>query len=223
MMENSNNILEELKQVSPVLAGVEKHLLYAVPANYFATLSDGIMNAIAADNLQKTVLPFSVPGGYFENLSSNILSKINNDTIAESAVKKELQGIAPLLNTITKQNIYSVPQNYFSAIDALQIVQKPLAKVAAFSSTKKWLRYAVAACFVGVLATGAFIFTHKNSGIDYAAYKKIDVANSMNNVSSDELINYLENVNSITNAHFATNFDFKLPEVNDNIKSISDD
>ncbi|MBC7720632.1 MAG: hypothetical protein H7068_01335 [Pedobacter sp.] len=222
-MENSNKIIEELKQVLPVLANAEKRLFYAVPANYFEGLSDNIMNAIAAENLQKTALPFSVQVGYFENLSSNILAKINNAIIDESDVAKELEAIAPLLNIINKENIYSVSQGYFNSIDALQVVQKPVAKVVSFSATKMWLRYGVAACIIGILATGAFIFTDKNGRIDYAAYKKIDIANSINNVSSDELINYLENVNSITNAHFATNFDVKLPEINDNIKSISDE
>ena len=222
-MGNSNNIMEELKQVAPVLVGAEKRLLYAIPADYFDGLSVDIINAIAADNLQKTILPFTVPAGYFKNLSNLVISKINNEVIAESAVAKELQVIAPLLNTITKQNIYSIPQDYFRLIDALQIVQKPLGKVVSLSATKKWLRYAAAACMIGVLGTGVFIFMHENGSIDYAAYKKIDVANSINTVSSDELINYLENVNSITNAHFATNFDVKLPEINDNIKSISEE
>ena len=215
--------MEELKQVLPILANAEKGLLYALPANYFEGLSVNIMNTIAAENLQKTVLPYSIPTGYFKNLSSNILYKINNEPIAESEVAKELQAVAPLLSSITKQNIYSVPQGYFSAIDALKVIQKPLAKVVSFSATNLWLRYGVAACIIGVLVTGAFVFTDKNDRIDYAAYKKIDITNGIDNVSSDELINYLENVNSITNAHFATSFDVKVPEINDNIKSISDE
>lgn len=215
--------MEELKQVLPNLANTEKGLPYAVPANYFEGLSVNIMNTIAAENFQKTVLPFSIPTGYFKNLSSKILYKINNEPIAESEVAKELQAFAPLLSSITKQNIYSVPQGYFSVVDVSKFIQKPLAKVVSFSATNLLLRYGVAACIIGVLVTGAFVFTDKNDRIDYAAYKKIDITNGIDNVSSAELINYLENVNSITNAHFATSFDVKVPEINDNIKSISDE
>ena len=70
---------------------------------------------------------------------------------------------------------------------------------------------------------GVFVINSKNGAEDYAAYKKIDLTNSIDKLSNDELINYLDNVNSITNANFATTLDIKVPEIQDGIKSISNE
>ncbi len=224
MLEKNKHIINELEQVSPVLitAHVDTSLLFTVPVNYFRDLSFTILNAITAENLKQSVTPYQVPIGYFDNLSSTILNKIASDNSIVSAIDSELQTIAPLLNTISKANIYSVPAGYFSALNLVQ-TQQPHAKIIALTSSKKWVKYAVAACLTGILVAGAFMVNNKNGSVDYAAYKKIDVINSINKLSSEELINYLDNVNSITNANFATTLDIKLPEIQDHIQLISDE
>ena len=224
MLEKNKHIVNELEQVAPILitAHVDTNLVFTIPVNYFRNLSSSILNAIAAENLKQSLNPYQVPIGYFSNLSSTILNKIASDNCIVSTIDSELQIIAPLLNTISKANIYSVPAGYFNALDLVQ-AQQPKAKIIALTSSKMWVKYAVAACLTGVLVAGAFMFNNKKGAVDYAAYKKIDVTNSINKLSSEELINYLDNVNSITNANFATTLDIKLPEIQDHIQLISDE
>ena len=222
-MENRKHINDELQSIAPVMAGVSTGMFYTVPVNYFKGLSNDILNAIAADNLQKTALPFTVPTGYFENLGNNILLKINNGRTAENEVEKELQAIAPLLNTIAKQNIYSVPQGYFEELNANEQLQQPLAKVVALKSSTTWLRYAVAACAIAIFGTVVFIFSHKNNPVDYAIYKKIDVAKGINTATNDELINYLENVNYTNNTDIVNTSDTKIYDVQEHIKTLPEE
>ena len=224
MLEKNKHIINELEQVAPILitTHVDTSLMFTVPVNYFRDLSFTILNVITVENLEHSVSPYQVPVGYFENLSSTILNKITSDNSSVSAIDSELQAIAPLLSTISKANIYSVPVDYFNALDIIQ-TQQPKAKIIVLASSKKWFKYAVAACLTGILVAGAVMFNNKKGSVDYAAYKKIDVPNSINKLSSEELINYLDNVNSITNANFATTLDIKLPEIQEHIQSISDE
>ena len=45
-MENKNDILEELKQLSSLLAEREKLNLFSVPGNYFNAVEEGVMEKI---------------------------------------------------------------------------------------------------------------------------------------------------------------------------------
>ncbi len=222
-MEKQNNITEEIKAIAPLLYDAEKAMPYWVSADYFKELSNSILNAIPLDSIKNKPLPYAVPANYFENLSGAILSKIasENNSISTS-VFDELATIAPVLNTISKHNSYSIPSGYFDGLSPLQ-TQQPQAKIITLFSSKKWLKYAVAACVTGILATGAFMINNKEGVVDYAAYKKIDVPNSINKLSNDELVSYLDNVNSITNANFANTLEINIPEIQDHIKLISDE
>ena len=52
---------------------------------------------------------------------------------------------------------------------------------------------------------------------------QIDINSNIDKISSEELLNYLENVNSITNSNALTTIDIKLPELQDHIQSIPDE
>ena len=159
-MNNDTNIVAELQQIAPALVVAKAEMPNAVPAYYFDTLSDDILGVIAADTLPKVHLPYTISNDYFKQISTSILAKINEHTLAERAVNIELQAVAPLLATINRTTVYSVPQNYFESLDAVAVVTKPLAKIVFVTSFKKWMVYAVAACIIGVVALGAFMFNY---------------------------------------------------------------
>jgi hypothetical protein len=116
-MENRIDILNELKELSPLLAGLEKVNVFTVPTGYFERLEEdilmgirvetqGLFNSIANQN------SMHVPQGYFESLSDNILNKIK----AEEAT--EVKELPPMLYSIKNENTFTVPQGYFESLSA---------------------------------------------------------------------------------------------------------
>lgn len=85
-MENRNDIQNELKQLSPLLAEWKKENLFTVPENYFSSVKENVMEKIYSESvnseLQNSSLKefkkqevFDVPYGYFERLPNEILQK----------------------------------------------------------------------------------------------------------------------------------------------------
>ncbi len=85
-MENRNEILNELKQLSPLLAERKKENLFIVPENYFSGVEEKVMGKIYAESVSaelrnsglkefKKQEVFDVPYGYFERLPNEILQK----------------------------------------------------------------------------------------------------------------------------------------------------
>ncbi|MBC7650901.1 MAG: hypothetical protein H7101_04045 [Deinococcales bacterium] len=225
MIEKDIYIVNELMELSPALIStrVDTSLIFSIPKNYFNNLSTTILNAVAAENLQQSAIPYQAPADYFSNLSNNILIKIDNEKTVVSAVDSELQVIAPLLITINKANVFSVPNGYFNNLQIEGKLQNPPAKIVPITNTNIWIKYAIVACVVGVIVTSAYFFTNKKDSIDYAAYKKIDIVNSISTLSSDELVNYLDTANTITNHEVVNLLDVKIPETQEHIKNISDE
>ncbi len=85
-MENRNDILNELKQLSLFLAERKKENLFIVPENYFSSVEHNVMEKIYAESVSaelknsslkeiKKQEVFDVPYGYFERLPNEILQK----------------------------------------------------------------------------------------------------------------------------------------------------
>jgi hypothetical protein len=138
---------------------------------------------------------YSIPTNYFEDLSSSILQKIK---LAEN----ELSLDAPTLASIQKTNVYTVPANYF---DSIKINTFTEAKVIALHTEKKknftWLKYAAAACIIGIISTFAFKFFNTSTSkeneivagtnLTYKQIKNVDVDVEINKISNAEINNYL--------------------------------
>jgi hypothetical protein len=112
-MENRNDILNELREISPVLVAAEKVNVYTVPAGYFNDLAGNILQLIKEENS-----PFlsginkqagHVPEGYFDTLADSILGKIK---------AQQNEAYYPVLDTVSKQNVYTVPDGYFETLAA---------------------------------------------------------------------------------------------------------
>jgi hypothetical protein len=124
-MNPSPEILNELKAISPLLAGLEKINVFQVPEGYFNELHLRIAdyailnNTSAEDNISKRSLQ-QVPPGYFDTLSDSILAKVKA-TYPESA-EEELRRLSPMLYAL-KGNVFSVPDGYFESF-AGQVVER---------------------------------------------------------------------------------------------------
>jgi major membrane immunogen (membrane-anchored lipoprotein) len=115
-MERKVDILNELKELSPLVAGVEKVNVFTVPSGYFERLEEDILMGVKVEtgvfNSITNQPSMQVPQGYFESLSDNILSKIK----AEEAT--EVKELSPMLYSIKNENTFTVPQGYFESLSA---------------------------------------------------------------------------------------------------------
>lgn len=124
-MQNNIDILNELKELSPVVAGIEKVNVFTVPFGYFDVLSDDILaslneqfpGSIRSISTEKTN---DVPAGYFDSLADNILNKIKMQAKEESAAD-ELRALSPMLYSVQGENVFEVPYNYFNNLPAITL------------------------------------------------------------------------------------------------------
>jgi adenylate kinase len=109
-MERSLPILNELQEISPVVANIGNQVPYQVPQGYFDGLAGLVMqriNAEAGESMELSISKdnvYQVPEGYFEGLAGNIMQRIN----AEVGESMEL--------SISKDNVYQVPEGYFEGL-----------------------------------------------------------------------------------------------------------
>jgi uncharacterized protein YihD (DUF1040 family) len=116
-MEISKDILNELKELSPVVAGIQKVNVFTVPNGYFTRLAEDILVGISeGDNNLLSSVPnqsaIQIPQGYFESLADNILSKIKE----EESTDNELRELSPVLHSMQSKNVFAVPKNYFESL-----------------------------------------------------------------------------------------------------------
>src|SRR6185369_3720963 len=105
-MESRITILNELREISPVVAEINPANPYQVPAGYFEGLAEKI--------LLRLKNPYSVPQGYFETLPDIILKKAKAQH--SSSAKEELEVLSPLLSQISKKTPFSTPAGYFDEL-----------------------------------------------------------------------------------------------------------
>ena len=149
-MENGVDILNELKELSPVIAGMEKVNVFTVPVGYFENLSEDILIGIASEksisNNSFSDFPAGdIPHGYFDTLADTILGKIKAQNASD-----ELRTLSPMLYSIQNENVFEVPQGYFNTLadEIITRVKPQQTKVVTMhrrSST--FMKYAVAAAF----------------------------------------------------------------------------
>ena len=118
-MQPSIDILNELRELSPLLAGMGKTNVFTVPQGYFEGLADhmliicrgeapSIVNDLSKKQQQE------LPAGYFDNLADAIMAKIKageNETAAD-----ELRALSPALYSIQNENVFEVPAGYFDGL-----------------------------------------------------------------------------------------------------------
>jgi hypothetical protein len=76
---NSSENNDELRKLAPKLSSIEKKEVFSIPANYFDSLSNQIIDKVSTDAaFEKSAVtnPFSVPENYFEELPLEIINRI---------------------------------------------------------------------------------------------------------------------------------------------------
>lgn len=189
--------MKELREISPLLAGLEKTKVYAVPAGYFDGMADGLLGLVKNEGSPllagiKKQQTDSVPEGYFDTLAQTILDKIKSQEAVETY---------PVLDTISKQNVYTVPKDYFETLgtEINAKLQQPAAKVVSITKRSSWFKYAAAAVFTGMVALGLYKFTGGSQsstavmpGYVAEGQKIKNVDEELAKVNDEDIIKYLQ-------------------------------
>jgi len=107
--------------------------------------------------------------------------------------REELESVSPLLNTISKRPVYSVPIGYFENFKP-GVEGKKDPKVVLITG-RKWLRYAAAAIIAGVILMAgliAFNNNNKDSGDKTLAKFEKEVKKINDVKSTDTLIDFMD-------------------------------
>ena len=182
----ANNIIQKIKTQQPAATNET--------GDGFSVL----LNNISRENI------FKIPANYFDSLGADVLSKINaleNNT-------DDLQHIAPLLYSLSKENLGEIPTGYFDNLSATilkKIAGKTPAKVVTMEGRLSFIKYAVAAIFIGIISTIAFNFYNKPANIITNKFAALDSSiekgkamnetkfnETLNSLSQDDIIKYLQ-------------------------------
>jgi len=124
-VKNENEIPNELRQISPLVADLSRENLLKVPENYFEQFASLVMlrikslhtdEAISSSlhTIDKNIQLSQPPVGYFESFAEKMLKRVKAKT--SNSVDEELANLSPFLSTIKREMPFSVPQNYFEEL-----------------------------------------------------------------------------------------------------------
>jgi hypothetical protein len=194
----NKDIIQELSDLGSNLQGNISENIYSVPLGYFEGFSGQMLGLIKANesltwlsSLPKE-MPFNVPDGYFNELDEKILEIIRSHPDYQTS-REELESVSPLLSSISKRPVYSVPKGYFENFKP-GVEEKKDTKVVSITS-RKWPRYAAAAIIVGVILMAGFIaFNNDDRGsVDRTLAKFEKEVKKINDVkSTDTLIDFMD-------------------------------
>ncbi|WP_439505287.1 hypothetical protein [Sediminibacterium sp.] len=122
---------------------------------------------------------------------------------------QELDQIAPLLNTVSKAPVQTIPAGYF---DHFQVqmnpdtrnIQKEETPVVQMNQSRKWYTIAAAVVIFGVLVIGGFnlinqpvVSSNPSLVINMEQIAKMDINESVQALSNDAIDEYLKNANAL--------------------------
>lgn len=120
MSKNREDIIQELRELSPFLLEHRKVDIFSVPKDYFGDLSTQLVshleqehNVSALFDEEKDPEGFSLPPAYFSNLSSSIIEQI----------KAEKEEVGPYLSPREREEGFIVPDGYFASLSD-RIIEK---------------------------------------------------------------------------------------------------
>lgn len=74
-MNGTNEILEELRSLSPSVAAISRQMPYEVPEGYFARLPALVLERVGGWRESKSLI-YNVPEGYFDQFAQGLLARI---------------------------------------------------------------------------------------------------------------------------------------------------
>lgn len=110
MNQPDNNILNELRELSPAVAAIPRINVFSVPEGYFDhLLALLLLQTSGAESGNMNNAP--VPEGYFDNLAGNIMARIKQESLASNDHSALLAGIG-------NHNVFTVPAGYFEGLSS---------------------------------------------------------------------------------------------------------
>lgn len=188
-MKTTNNIQEELQHIAPSIVNLQNSKPFSVPNNYFSDLSNEVLFKINCPTISSNYLikanAYLVPNNYFGSFQSQIIPFIHAQKRHISDIDYELETVAPFLNSIKKNNVYSLPENYFESKNNFKQIQST-SNTPTLSFKRKWFLYVAAAAFTGLTLLGVFNFLGNSSN-------KININTELAKTNEDELTEFLDN------------------------------
>ncbi len=234
-MNQAQTILEETMAISPAVANLPKNNPFSVPSGYFEQNTTTLFSVIHSkrdkliDNEAKNELagldksiPFTLPKGYFESFNNDLMNEIRK----RQSAKEELNEISPTLTSVRKENPFVVPEKYFES-QKLNIYSEK-ERITPVFKINKILRYAAAACILGIIAASYIFFQHNEPSSTISSNKGVEKISS---ISIDDLDLYLiqaEEIDRDANAGFSTGdesnllVDLDKQTINELLQGISD-
>ena len=217
-MDDNSSIVKELKEVAPFLVEHQQKNPYKVSPDYFNFLAETVVQKISEDvepvYYFSKANPYPVPENYFDNFSASVLSIVRSEKI-ENPVTAELEQIAPFLNTIAKKPTYTIPLNYLDEqVKPVLKIIKQEAPVIAISKGNHYVKYLVAAIFIGLLGFGMYLFFGKDNATDMQA-QTAQSSSEVKKLSEEEIIDFLkstsptDNIASTTSSNISKDMDIK--------------
>ena len=133
--------------------------------------------------------PFTVPNGYFDNFPGRLM-----DSIQHEASGPDLIELSPLLKSLKHENPYTTPEGYFNQFKVA--TPKDQAPVVGMFTLRSWVKYAAAACLLGIIATVFFVSKTANE-IPLASLSK-EPQTFQHKVSPDAIAMYLEEMDNLS-------------------------
>jgi len=224
-MKNNNIIFRELKDISPLIVQINQTNPYSVSSFYFDNLSTDILKKIKLSKKvlydSKPVTPYSIPKGYFKNLPELLLQRIDSEQQYANEVFEETESIAPILNTISKNQVYKTPDDFFERWKAPDITtQKQEAIVVPLRRSSKILRFSAAsAAAILFFTVGIYTISKRYNEPSEVNTAKIKVKN----LSKDEIVHYLKSHIPAQNVTSASKYTSKYQNtIKRSLKEVSD-
>ena len=197
-MDSRTHIQSELMELNSSLPFNVKMPVFNVPEGYFESFAEGVLAKIkgkqavsSSDELAalspllagiSRKMPFSVPENYFDEATMSLPSLTLEEPLPE------------VLSGASKTLPYKVPAGYFEQLpqQVLNRVVKPKAKVISFN--RDWMRYAVAAVLIGIVALSSIVYFSSGNKVDPVKQPEAWIARKLKNVSNQELEKMLKDV-----------------------------
>lgn len=117
-------------------------------------------------------------------------------------IAQELEEIAPLLNSISKKPVQTVPAGYFEQLN-IQIPGNQ-APVVSMKKATNWYRLAAAAVVTGILVLGGWQMMNESLkplesevGMNYAELTSLNVTDWVQQMPNESIDEYLQSANAL--------------------------
>lgn len=227
-MKRSVDITNELLEISPVVAAIPVTAVFEVPIGYFDALAAHMLDNIAGNN-GKDDLPAGyfdlLAGNILSKIEGTAMHELQQLSPVLAAVKKDMPYDLPehyfeqladetmVLTTAEKMPAvleqagksigFDLPEGYFeklaeNVVDKIKL-ESPTKVISIGKPVNKIWKYAAAAVFTGIIATGIMqypgITGKQNTGataVVPATWNEKAFNEKMETLSEDDIIRYLE-------------------------------